>query len=263
MVQLASRSSLAKRGINIRGGIIDAGYIRNIIAMLQNDSKKAYIIEPNKKIAQTIFLPLVKIGQLMSIGNREELGITAREIQRFGSTGRINVPVNMTKEEIVGQGEIISTSQAISIPLYSQYMLAIERKEKEQEQIFEAKANLCESGEIGLINLHIPAKSYSHIKILIYNNTSNVINVPEGITIGYLPTEIEDQPPNLIPNFSQLCEYVNITSQTIYERDECYLLQPEQLKQMNMGNLDPLQHIQLKMLLNNFNNIFASENEFG
>ncbi|KAG9300382.1 hypothetical protein G9A89_010006 [Geosiphon pyriformis] len=55
-------SSLAKRGINIKGEIIDAGYIRNIIAMLQNDSKKAYIIELNKKIAQAIFLSLVKIA---------------------------------------------------------------------------------------------------------------------------------------------------------------------------------------------------------
>ncbi|KAG9294999.1 hypothetical protein G9A89_017793 [Geosiphon pyriformis] len=62
IVQLAFRSSLAKKGINIRGGIIDTGYVRNIIAMLQNDSEKAYIIEPNEKIAQTIFLPLVKVA---------------------------------------------------------------------------------------------------------------------------------------------------------------------------------------------------------
>ncbi|KAG9298298.1 hypothetical protein G9A89_002786 [Geosiphon pyriformis] len=34
MVQLASKSSLAKKGINIRG-IIDAGYMGNIITMLQ------------------------------------------------------------------------------------------------------------------------------------------------------------------------------------------------------------------------------------
>ncbi|KAG9290866.1 hypothetical protein G9A89_011016 [Geosiphon pyriformis] len=142
-------------------------------------------------------------------------------------------------------------------------MLAIERKEKKQEQIFEAEANFCESGDIGLINLYIPAKSYSHIKIPIYNNTGKVINIPEGTTIKYLTTEIEDQPPNLIPDFPQLCGYINITSQTIYEQDKCYLLQPEQLEQINMGNLDPLQHMQLKMLLNNFNDIFASENEFG
>ncbi|KAG9303481.1 hypothetical protein G9A89_018377 [Geosiphon pyriformis] len=263
MVQLASRSSLAKKRINIKRGIIDARYMGNIIVMLQNDSEKAYIIEPNKKIAQAIFLPLVRVAQLMSVGKREELGITVRGIQRFGLTSRIDVPVNMAEEEIVGQEEIISTGQAISILPYSQYMLAIGKKEKEQGQIFEAKANLCESGEIGLINLHIQAKSYSSIKISIYNNTGNVINIPEETTIGYLTTEIEDQPPNPIPDFSQLCEYVDITLQPIYGRDECYLLQPEQLEQMNMGNLDPLQYMQLKILLNNFNNIFASENEFG
>ncbi|KAG9287476.1 hypothetical protein G9A89_023848 [Geosiphon pyriformis] len=201
MVQLASRSSLAKKGINIKGGIINAGY--------------AYVIEPNEKIAQAIFLPLVRIAQLVSVRKREKLRIMAREIQGFGSTGRIDVPVNMAEEEIVGQREIISTGQAISIPLYSQYMLAIKRKEKEQEQIFEAKATLCELEEIGLINLHI-AKSYSSIKIPIYNNNGNVINIPEGTTIRYLTTEIEDQPPNPIPDFLQLCGYVDITSQTIY-----------------------------------------------
>ncbi|KAG9288996.1 hypothetical protein G9A89_015545 [Geosiphon pyriformis] len=95
-------------------------------------------------------------------------------------------------------------------------MLAIERKEKEQEQMFEAEATFCESGEIGLINLHIPAKSYNSIKIPIYNNTGNVISISEGTTIGYLITEIEDQPPNPIPDFPQLCGYVDITSQTIY-----------------------------------------------
>ncbi|KAG9291689.1 hypothetical protein G9A89_022108 [Geosiphon pyriformis] len=80
MIQLASRSSLAKKGINIRRRIIDAEYVENIIAMLQNDSEKAYIIEPNEKIAQTIFLPLVKIAQLVSVGNRKKLRITAKGI---------------------------------------------------------------------------------------------------------------------------------------------------------------------------------------
>ncbi|KAG9299462.1 hypothetical protein G9A89_009415 [Geosiphon pyriformis] len=263
MVQLASRSSLAKRGINIREKIIDTEYVENIIAMLQNDSNKAYIIEPNEKIAQAIFLPLVKIAQLVPVGNRKELGITVREIQEFGSMGRIDVPVNMAEEEIVGQKKIISTGQAISIPPYSQYMLAIERKKKEQEQIFEAEASCCKSEEIELINLYILAKSYSRIKIPIYNNTGNVINISKGTTIRYLITEIENQLPNPIPDFSQLCGYVDITSQTIYRQDKCYLLQPEQLEQMNMRNLDLLQCMQLKMLLNNFKDIFVSENEFG
>ncbi|KAG9297185.1 hypothetical protein G9A89_019466 [Geosiphon pyriformis] len=62
IIQLAFRSSLVKKKINIRRGIIDAGYVENIIAILQNDSEKTYIIEPNKKIAQAIFLFLVKIA---------------------------------------------------------------------------------------------------------------------------------------------------------------------------------------------------------
>ncbi|KAG9304730.1 hypothetical protein G9A89_003904 [Geosiphon pyriformis] len=243
IIQLASRSSLVKKRINIRGGIINARYVENIIAMLQNDSEKAYVIEPNERIAQAIFLSLVKIAQLVLVGNRKELGITARGIQRFGSMGRIDVPVNMVEEKIIGQREIISTSQTISILPYSQYMLAIERRKKEQEQIFEAEATLCESGEIGLINLHIPAKSHNHIKIPIYNNTGNVVEIPERTTLRYLTTEIKDQAPSSIPDFPQLCRYVDITSQTIYGQNKYYLLQPEQLKQINMENLDPLQQM--------------------
>ncbi|KAG9288842.1 hypothetical protein G9A89_002843 [Geosiphon pyriformis] len=46
----------------------------------------------------------------------------------------------------------------------------------------------------------------------------DIIKIPERIIIGYLTTEIEEQLPNTIPDFSQLCRYVNITSQTIYEQ---------------------------------------------
>ncbi|KAG9303812.1 hypothetical protein G9A89_018709 [Geosiphon pyriformis] len=263
MVQLTSKSSLAKKRINIRGGIIDTRYVENIIAMLQNNSEKAYIIEPNKKIAQAIFLPLVKIAQLVLVGNREELGITAKKIQEFRLTSRIDIPANMVKEKVIDKGEIISTCQSISIPPYDQYMLHIKREVKNQTQLFKAKATICKSGKIGLTNLYISAKSPKNIKILIYNTTESVIEIPKGTIIGYLTTEVEDQPPNHIPNFLQLCEYVDITLQTIYRHSKYYLLQSEQLEQINMGNLDLLQWMQLKILLNNFNNIFTSKNEFG
>ncbi|KAG9288792.1 hypothetical protein G9A89_023089 [Geosiphon pyriformis] len=62
MVQLASRSSLAKKKISIKEEIIDTRYVGNIIAMLQNDLEKVYIIEPNEKITQAIFLSLVKVA---------------------------------------------------------------------------------------------------------------------------------------------------------------------------------------------------------
>ncbi|KAG9289657.1 hypothetical protein G9A89_014392 [Geosiphon pyriformis] len=131
MVQLAFRSNLVEKKINIRERIIDAEYIGNIIAMLQNDSEKAYIIESNEKIAQAIFLPLMKITQLVLVGNREELGITTRGIQRFGSMNRIDVPVNIVEKEIVNKGEIISTHQLISISPYDEYMLAIKKEVKD------------------------------------------------------------------------------------------------------------------------------------
>ncbi|KAG9301770.1 hypothetical protein G9A89_003317 [Geosiphon pyriformis] len=181
--------------------IIDARYVENIIAMLQNNSEKVYIIDPNKKIIQAIFLSLVKIAKLVSIRNRKELGITAREIQGFGSMNRIDVPVNITEEKITDKGEIISTCQPIFIPLYDQYMVVIERKVKDQVQIFEAKATLCKSGEIELTNLHIPAKNHNHIKIPIYNNTENVVEIPERTIIGYLTTKIKDQQPDTILDF--------------------------------------------------------------
>ncbi|KAG9299091.1 hypothetical protein G9A89_020404 [Geosiphon pyriformis] len=162
--------------------------------------------------------------------NKKKLEITAKEIQRFGLMDRIDIPVNMAEEEIIDKEEIIFIHQPISIPLYNQYMIVIERKVKDQVQIFETEAILCKSREIGLVNLHIPAKNYSHIKIFIYNNIENIIKILERTTIGYLTTEIKDQLPNTIPDFSQLCEYVDITLQTIYRQEEYYLLQPEQLK---------------------------------
>ncbi|KAG9298935.1 hypothetical protein G9A89_015957 [Geosiphon pyriformis] len=132
IIQLVFKSSLAKKGINIRKKIIDAGYIENIIAMLQNNLEKEYIIEPNKKIAQAIFLLLVKIIQLILVGKREKLGITTREISEFESMSRINVPINIAEEKVINKREIIFTCQSISIPPYNQYILIIEKKIKNQ-----------------------------------------------------------------------------------------------------------------------------------
>ncbi|KAG9301116.1 hypothetical protein G9A89_012499 [Geosiphon pyriformis] len=196
IVQLASRSSLAKKKINIKGEIIDTKYIKNIITILQNDSEKEYIIELNKKIAQIIFLLLVKIAQLVPVETREELGIITRKKNEFGFINRIEISVNMAEKK---------------------YLAIIERKIKDQPQIFEAEVIICKSGKIGIINLYIPAKSSKHIKIFIYNTTKEILKIPKETIIEYLCIEVEDQLPNTIPDFLQLCGYVDITSQTIYE----------------------------------------------
>ncbi|KAG9289229.1 hypothetical protein G9A89_022539 [Geosiphon pyriformis] len=95
MVQIASRSSLASKGINIRGGVIDAEYTRDITIMLQNKTDKSFKIEHAEKIAQAIYLSLINISSLQSVNNREQLGKSEREIQDFGSTGRFTVPINI------------------------------------------------------------------------------------------------------------------------------------------------------------------------
>ncbi|KAG9287864.1 hypothetical protein G9A89_017459 [Geosiphon pyriformis] len=57
MVQIAFQSSLASKRINVRGGIIDAGYTGDITVMLQNETDKPFKIDHAEKIAQAIYLP--------------------------------------------------------------------------------------------------------------------------------------------------------------------------------------------------------------
>ncbi|KAG9301468.1 hypothetical protein G9A89_006565 [Geosiphon pyriformis] len=51
MIQIASQSSLASKRINVKGGIIDAGYTENITVMLQNKTDKSFKIKHTEKIA--------------------------------------------------------------------------------------------------------------------------------------------------------------------------------------------------------------------
>ena len=55
--QLVSRSSLAKQGIEIKGGTIDAGYTRNIGIILYNNSDQTYIPCKKKKLQKSVKNP--------------------------------------------------------------------------------------------------------------------------------------------------------------------------------------------------------------
>ncbi|KAG9300890.1 hypothetical protein G9A89_015346 [Geosiphon pyriformis] len=81
MIQIASRSSLASKEINIRGEVIDAGYTGDITIMLQNETDKPFKIEHAEKIAQAIYLPLINISGLQSVNNREQLGKVKEELK--------------------------------------------------------------------------------------------------------------------------------------------------------------------------------------
>ncbi|KAG9298972.1 hypothetical protein G9A89_020285 [Geosiphon pyriformis] len=100
MVQIASRSSLASKEINIRRRIIDAGYTGDITIMLQNETNKPLRIEHAEKIAQAIYLPLINISDLQSVKNREQLGKSERGTQGFSSTERFTVPIGIIHSNI-------------------------------------------------------------------------------------------------------------------------------------------------------------------
>ncbi|KAG9288710.1 hypothetical protein G9A89_004329 [Geosiphon pyriformis] len=84
MVQIASWSSLASKEINVRRGIINAGYIGDITVMLQNETDKPVKIEHVEKIAQAIYLPLINISGLQLVNQREQLGKSDRGTQEIG-----------------------------------------------------------------------------------------------------------------------------------------------------------------------------------
>ncbi|KAG9298162.1 hypothetical protein G9A89_000039 [Geosiphon pyriformis] len=52
----------------------------------------------------------------------------------------------------------------------------------------------------------------------------------------------------------EICLLANITN--------LYLFTPKEINKLNLGNLSTLQQMQLKILLNQYINVFASENEF-
>ncbi|KAG9299687.1 hypothetical protein G9A89_006403 [Geosiphon pyriformis] len=260
IVQVASRSSLAKKEINIKRGIIDAGYTGNIIMMLQNNSDRPYKIESQEKIAQAIFLPLVKIPQLTPVTTQEELGLTARGMNRFGSSGRGNVLVNFMEEDS-DQVEFIHTNTVISISSYQQYIFKMNQKIQDQALLFKASPKICSLANVA--NLYLPAKAHKHFKILIHNLTEDVIKISEGTLISSISTNSQNSEKlQSIPDFTQLFLFCDITSQVWNLPKENYLFTSEEINKLNLGNLSTLQQMQLKVFLNQYADVFASKNEF-
>ncbi|KAG9290499.1 hypothetical protein G9A89_002474 [Geosiphon pyriformis] len=97
MIQVASRSSLAKKRIDVKEGIIDADYMENIIMMLQNNSNRPYKIESQEKIAQAIFLFLVKIPQLTPIQDQVLLFEASPEICSLADVANLYLPAKAHK----------------------------------------------------------------------------------------------------------------------------------------------------------------------
>ncbi|QHF16180.1 polyprotein [Camellia lemon glow virus] len=80
--QILSRSSLALKGIDVVGGVIDSDYRGEILVILANNGRKNYTIKAGDRIAQIIFIPCANLD----FEETEALANTERGSQGFGST---------------------------------------------------------------------------------------------------------------------------------------------------------------------------------
>lgn len=82
---IRDRSSMAKKGIFVTAGVVDAGYRGEVKVMVNIIGSGGYVdIWPGDKIAQLIPIPVLADGATQV----EELDETAREEGGFGSSGQ-------------------------------------------------------------------------------------------------------------------------------------------------------------------------------
>ncbi|KAG9289628.1 hypothetical protein G9A89_014363 [Geosiphon pyriformis] len=225
-LKIVLKIPITKREINVKREIINASYMGNIIVMLQNNLNRSYKIESQEKIAQAIFLFLIKIPQLISASLPEELmGLDQVEEKTYQST-----------------------SQKKTI--------------QDQVLLFKADPEICSLADVA--NLYLPAKAHKHFKIPIHNLTEDVIKISKRTFIGSILPDIQhSEKPQSILDFAQLFLFCNIISQVWNLPKESYLFTPEEINKLNLGNLNTWQQMQFKVLLNQYANVFANKNKFG
>ncbi|KAG9284534.1 hypothetical protein G9A89_014138 [Geosiphon pyriformis] len=261
MVQIAFRSSLASKGINVKGGVIDAKYTGDITIMLQNETDKPFKIEHAEKIAQAIYLPLINISGLQSVNNREQLGKSEREIQGFCSTGRFTVPINIALNTQNESYQIFQLLQPITISSFGEHhKIYTCSKPTTTQQIFESNEQICLKHEISIPNVYIP-KRMKKFRVTFYNPNNYLIVLLNKVEIGIIHNNIfQDENPQIVSNFIKIVRHTLLPNSNIILITKNYYLLEEKLSQINMDPLEPQQQKQLKQLIAEFADIFAKNN---
>ncbi|KAG9287776.1 hypothetical protein G9A89_017371 [Geosiphon pyriformis] len=260
MVQIASRSSLASKEINVRGGIIDAGYTGDITVMLQNETDKPFKIKHAEKIVQAIYLPLINISSLQLVHQREQLGKSNRGTQGFGSTGRFTVPVNIALNTQNESYQILRLPQLITISPFGEHLeIYTCPKSTTTQQIFESNEQVCLEHNISIPNIYIPEET-KKVQVTFYNPNNYPIILLNNLEIGVIHSNIFQQElPQIVSNFSKIIGH-SIPKTNPNFSSENYHVVMEKLSRINMGQLEPQQQTQLKELIVEFADIFAENN---
>lgn len=87
VAKIESRSGLAVKGIDVRGGVIDSNY-RGILGVILHNTTTSYefVISVGDRIAQLLFYPILH-PRIEIISTTTELSETKRGDGGFGSTG--------------------------------------------------------------------------------------------------------------------------------------------------------------------------------
>ncbi|KAG9284899.1 hypothetical protein G9A89_006277 [Geosiphon pyriformis] len=242
MVEIAFRSLLVSKKINIRGGIIDTGYTENITIMLQNETDKSFRIEHAKKIAQAIYLLLINISGLQSVKNREQLGKSERGTQGFGLTGRFTVPVNIALNAQNKSHQIFQLPQPITISSFGEhYEIYTCSKPTTTQQIFESNEQICLKHEISISNVYIP-KEIKKFQVTFYNPNNYSIVLLNKLEIGIIHNNIfQDEKPQIVSNFIEIIRHTLLPNSNIISTTENYHFLEKKLSRINMGLLEPQQ----------------------
>ncbi|KAG9295309.1 hypothetical protein G9A89_021240 [Geosiphon pyriformis] len=242
--------------INIKEGIIDAGYTGDITVMLQNETNKPFKIEHAEKIAQAIYLPLINISGLQLVNQREQLRKSERGTQDFGSTGRFMIPVNIALNTQNESHQILRLPQPITISPFGEYHeIYTCRKPTTTQQIFEANEQICMKHGISIPNIYIP-KGMKKVRITFYNLNHHPIILLNNLEIRIIHSKIFQQElPQTVLNFSEIIGH-SLPKFNLKPSAENYHISPNnRIKQLiaehtdifaknnnNLGRTDLVQH---------------------
>ncbi|KAG9290874.1 hypothetical protein G9A89_011024 [Geosiphon pyriformis] len=251
---LQSKLSLASKRINIRRGVIDAGYTGDITIMLQNETDKLFKIEHAEKIAQAIYLPLINISGLQSVNNREQLEKSERKTQSF-------VPVNIALNIQNESHQILQLPQPITILLFGEHhKIYTCSKLTTTQQIFESNEQICLKHEISIPNVYI-SKKMKKFQVTFYNPNNYPIVLLNKLEIEIIHSNIfQDENSQIVSNFIEIVRHTLLPNLNIISTTENYHFLKEKLFRINMGLLESQQQRQLKQLIAEFADIFAKNN---
>ncbi|KAI8317946.1 dUTPase-like protein, partial [Martensiomyces pterosporus] len=84
-ILLKERSSAAKMGISLRGGVIDQDYTGEIKAVLHNSAEATITYDQNARVVQAI--PMTRPEAEIERIGEDQIPTTDRQNRGFGSTG--------------------------------------------------------------------------------------------------------------------------------------------------------------------------------